>query len=191
MQLRAISTGKISIAVVENQGQISSRENNGIDSIAPQYCLRQSRQVRMLLSGAFPRASHLDVRTVDRLDFVRPPSHDLDVAEFTEKRRFHDEAGTQERDASSPARRKFLAERFEDVQNRQRGSGSKLPHAEVRCDRRDGGHLGSSRLHPAKVAIQIFGQSIAIVRLDILEHPRRIRMGDDDVQQLALRLNFR
>ena len=58
----------------------------------------------------------------------------------------------------------------------------------MRGDRRDRGDHGSGSFHTVDIAFEVFSQALAVVRLNIVEGPRCLRMCDDDVKRAPLRL---
>ena len=127
MQRRAIEVGKISIGFIEEQREIGSRQNDGVDSIAFEERVSKRRQVPVLLFSAFSRSSQLDIRVVDVVRLVWPRLDDFDLIHLAEERRFHDEAGAKNGHPSNRSDRKFLDERLEDIDNRQRRGGDEFP----------------------------------------------------------------
>src|SRR5260370_20097313 len=75
---------------------------------------------------------------------------------------------------------------MEDLEQRQRRSCNQLPDTVVRRNRGDRGELRSSGLQSANETEQVFGQSIGVRRLYVLENPGGLRMAHNDVQGAAL-----
>lgn len=58
----------------------------------------------------------------------------------------------------------------------------------MRGDSRDRGDHGSGSVHTVDMTFEVFSQALAVVRLNIVEDPRCLRMCDDDVKRATLRL---
>jgi hypothetical protein len=100
MHASAIHVREGGVRLVENQRQVCARQNNRLDSVAPDECLGQIREARAFRVSAGPCGSELKLDLMDIVDLIGMGPHNLGAGQRAKHGGLHGEAGSKQSHAA-------------------------------------------------------------------------------------------
>jgi len=178
----AVDRGEGGVGVVEEEREVGSGEEDGVELLAADELLGELSEGGELLGGAAAAPGELHIHVVDEVGLLRGCRDEFDAGDAAVEARLKNVSGAEGGDAADVAGGELAVERGEDVDEGQRGDLAELVERVVRGDGGEDGELGSGGLQAEEDFVEILGEGGGIVGLDGARDAGHVGVDHDEVE---------